>query len=45
MLKFFMPLAGKEIIKYSDILNENSLEIKKLHLKSGLQNLCPILIL
>ena len=39
---FFMPLAGKEIIKYSDILNENCLEIKKLHLKNGQQNLCLI---
>ena len=26
---FFMPLAGKEIIKFSDILNRNTLEIKK----------------
>jgi len=27
---FFMPLAGKEISKFSDILNQNSLEIKKI---------------
>ncbi len=26
---FFMPLAGREIKKFSDILNQNSLEIKK----------------
>ena len=27
---FFLPLTGKEIIKFSDILNQNSLEIKKI---------------
>ena len=27
---FFMPLAGKEISKFLDILNQNSLEIKKI---------------
>ena len=39
---FFIPLAGKEIIKFSDILNQNCLEIKKLHQRSGQQNLCLI---
>ena len=27
---FFLPLTGKEIMKFSDILNQNSLEIKKI---------------
>ncbi len=27
---FFMPLTGKEIVKFSDILNQYSLEIKKI---------------
>ena len=38
---FFMPLAGKEIIKYSDILNENSLEIKKIASKEWTAKFMP----
>tara|TARA_B100001287_G_C22676834_1_gene528170 strand:+ start:2174 stop:2539 length:366 start_codon:yes stop_codon:yes gene_type:complete len=38
---FFMPLAGKEIIKFSDILNENSLEIKKIASKEWTAKFMP----
>ena len=36
-----MPLAGKEIIKYSDILNQNSLEIKKIASKEWTAKFMP----
>ena len=36
-----MPLAGKEIIKFSDILNQNSLEIKKIASKEWTAKFMP----
>ena len=38
---FFMPLAGKEIIKFSDVLNQNSLEIKKIASKEWTAKFMP----
>ena len=38
---FFMPLAGKEIVKFSDVLNQNSLEIKKIASKEWTAKFMP----
>tara|TARA_B100001939_G_scaffold302007_1_gene278888 strand:+ start:223 stop:588 length:366 start_codon:yes stop_codon:yes gene_type:complete len=38
---FFLPLAGKEILKFSDILNQNSLEIKKIASKEWTAKFMP----
>ena len=40
---FFLPLTGKEIIKYSDILNQNCLEIKKIASKEWTAKFMPSL--
>ncbi len=38
---FFLPLAGKETVKFSDILNQNSLEIKKIASKEWTAKFMP----
>ena len=38
---FFLPLAVKEILKFSDILNQNSLEIKKIASKEWTAKFMP----
>ena len=38
---FFLPLAGKEFSKFSDILNQNSLEIKKIASKEWTAKFMP----
>ena len=38
---FFLPEAGKEILKFSDILNQNSLEIKKIASKEWTAKFMP----
>ena len=38
---FFLPLAGKEIIKFTDILNQNCLEIKKIASKEWTAKFMP----
>ena len=38
---FFLPLAGKEIIKFSDVLNQNSLDIKKMASKEWTAKFMP----
>lgn len=38
---FFMPLAGRETEKYTEILNDNSLEIKKIASKQWTAKFMP----
>ena len=38
---FFLPLAGKEISKFSDVLNDHSLEIKKIASKEWTAKFMP----
>ena len=38
---YFLPLAGKEIRKFSDVLNDNSLEIKKIASKEWTAKFMP----
>ena len=38
---FFMPLAGREIEKYTEILNDNALEIKKIASKQWTAKFMP----
>jgi len=40
---FFLPLAGKEIKKFSDILNDNAAEIKKIASKEWTAKFMPSL--
>ena len=38
---FFIPLTGKEFLKFSDILNQNSIEIKKIASKDWTAKFMP----